>query len=191
MLVCPLLLFLVSQSALAFSLNIKEYDQDYFGNLVQQQRLDEILGYDEAGQPILLLDPRRTADKAIIEMIKPGIPIDQDNIQRQIAQSLDEYPQPCKDRLNINLVVAPVSDIDTWLPNVKDKRRIQSIRLFGCLKETPSECHYSMLDNGAFDFDIGDLQSRLRRCSEALHRDIAAGKALDDPYLNKTATPAP
>jgi|GEM_PF-4865369 len=186
-----LLLAMLPSLALAFSLNIEEYDQEYFGNLVQQQKLDEILGYDASGQAILLLDAQRATDKAVIEMLKPGIPIDRDNIQRQIAQSLDEYPPPCKDRLNMDLIVAPISDIDTWLPNVKDKRRIQEINLQGCLKETPKECRYSISDNGAFDFDIGSLTKRLKVCRMALERDIAAGKALDDSYLNKTATPAP
>lgn len=175
------MVLIFSGAANAFELRAMEYRSSGYDGLIQELLFKEILGYDQSGKPVLLLDPTKARpDQAFIEILKPGIPIDRKDIQDQIAKSLAAFPKQCHSRTTIDLVVNPVSNLDRWLPGVKDKRRINSVNIYGCLEETPIECMYTMTDNGAFDYDIGSLKKRLVICSDALFRGIKSGSPYSD-----------
>lgn len=110
---------------------------------------------------------------------------DRETTRSEIAEILKTFPKECPHN-DVGLGVSPLEDIDTWAPNVKDKRRIGMISIYGCLKEQPLDCTYTMRDNSATDFDIGSLKRILGRCSEALARDIRNGSELAE-WVSKDA----
>lgn len=114
----------------------------------------------------------------MVQLLSAGMPFDQLPVRNEIASILQTYPTACRDTLIVGLVVSPVEHIDTWIPDVKDKRRVGVVSIEECMEVQPLECTYTMADNGAANCDLGSLKRILRKCREALVRDIEAGAML-------------
>ncbi len=172
-LIVPVLFALYQPATFAFSANVGLFVDDEYHEVI----VPNFLIFDEDNAPKLNLNARvKDPDQIVIDAIKPGIPIHIESTQKQIAGELAKYPESCRDDLVLDLMIEPVVNIDRYLPNVKDKRRITMINIYGCLARTPLECSYALSDNGAITFDIGDLTKHLKFCRLALERDIKAGK---------------
>lgn len=157
-------------------------------------RVPNLLIFDVAGKPHLALDPLGNPDHArVIDILRPGIPIDQENIRDDIASLLAQFPQPClngpsEQGLSFALLVSPIEDIDRFVPDVIDKRRITSVYLSRCLAETPKACLYSQKYTGAVDFDIGSLRRVLRECRDATNAAVEGGARYFDATQLKPPT---
>lgn len=172
-----------SQGAWALTATFTEIPKDSNVDYIETT-VHDFLVYDEEGRPTLNLNPAiADPDRKVIEMIKPGIDIDEKSVRLRIGKELALYPEQCKDNMLFEFIVAEIPDIQNYLPDVKDKRRITAIHIHQCLQEPPPECFYSIHETGAFTFDIGDLTLHLIRCRVAMERHIEAGK----PFFNGEA----
>lgn len=179
------MLFSVTQ-AQAWSIRVWETDKAEFGDTLQWFDVDNLVTKDAQGEPILNLQPDKVdAHRKLIELLLPGMPIDQKPVQRDIAKILAGFPRQCEATYKILATVAPIEGIDKWIPGVTDKRRIYYINVINCLENMPSECSNCLCDTGGIDFGINSLSGFLQRCSDALHRGIEAGKPFDEEVLKR------
>lgn len=141
-----------------------------------------ILGHDTSGKPYLKLDPEQDPKaREVIELLRHGVQFDQPKVRDEIAGILDRFPWQCKANMELILKVNPIEDIDAWVPNVTDNRRITIVAVNECLKETPKECRYCLCDEGGFDFPLGSLKRVLRDCQTAVDTAVKAGAAFSKP----------
>lgn len=146
--------------------------------VIQTIKLENLL-VRKADRPALNLDS--SAGHRLIELLRPGIPIDQAATQDRIAQVLASFPVQCQtNNVVIDATIKPIPELEFWSSGkVRDKRRIYDIAVYGCLEEIPKECDYCLCDNGGFDFNLVALTGFLANCKDAINRDSAAGAAYD------------
>lgn len=77
--------------------------------------------------------------------------------------------------MDLVLKLNPIEDIDRWVPNVTDNRRITIVSVNGCLKQTPKACQYCLCQEGGYDFPLGSLKRVLRDCQEAVNAAVKDG----------------
>lgn len=90
-------------------------------------------------------------------------------VRDEIAAVLHGLPAACKQGSELVLKLNPIEDIDVWVPNVTDNRRITIVAVNGCAEPVPKACRYCLCQDGGFNFTLGDLKQVLGMCSDALH----------------------
>ncbi|WP_373489347.1 hypothetical protein [Blastomonas sp.] len=166
-----------SESA-GITFQVEEKEALYTKHYLHRYVVPDVLGYDRTGKPYLKLDAARNAEhKAIVDLLAPGIGFDRPEVRDEIAALLHGLPAACKQRSELVLKLNPIEDIDRWVPNVTDNRRITIVAVNGCAEPVPKACRYCLCQEGGYDFPLGSLKRVLRDCSDALHEVSAEAEA--------------
>lgn len=154
----------------SLDLVVVEYAKDLRTPLSDHE-VKNILVYDKDGTPHLNLVPEQNPKhKALVELLKPSLYVDQPKRRDEIAGLLARFPEQCRANGTLALAVEPIGHIDICVPGENDNRRVTQLEIHGCAETVPRECSYDLAIDGGCDFEIGGLRSFLNACSDALHR---------------------